>query len=222
MRPPRCALVLASVILAPSWLVPQAPPVRLSPGECRWERERNVAWGHRVLAFSSDDEGNAKRATGRPDVFPHLGAGALPPPSSYFGVSVPGPNLPFAPGRVWSPRRGDNRPEWIALSFRRPIRAPELWVFLTGGAGAEMRIAVVNADSSITPVAELMPEPWPGGAALVVVPLDTVRLVDGIRVEVEPASVEELVFLDAVAAVPRRVCVRAPSAPRAPGQGGPP
>ena len=216
MRSPRLALVLARVILAPSWLLPQAPPVRLSPGECRWEREPNVVWGHRVLASSSEEGYGAKRATGRPDVFPDGGPGSDPPPSYSFGVSVPGPNLPFAPTRVWSPSRDENRPEWIRVSFRRPIRAHELWVFVTGGAGAEMRISVVNPDESITPVADLMPERWPDQSAQIVVPLDTVRLVNGIRVEVEPASVEELVFLDAVAAVPRRVCLPAPPAPGVP------
>jgi hypothetical protein len=172
-----------------------------------------VAWGHRVLAFSSDAEGNAKRATGRPDVFPHPGPGEFGAPSYLAAEGASVPSYLMAHPRGWSPWRGDTRPEWIALSLRRPIAAYELWVFLTGGGSVEMRIAVVNADSSLTPVAELAAEPPPHRVVTqVVIPLDTVHLVHGIRVEVDPRSVEQLVFVDAVAAVPRRVCVPPTSA----------
>ena len=229
MRSIRWTFVLASVILAPSQLLPQAPPVRLNAGACQWEREANAAWGYRVLGVSSEDGGSAKRATGRPDVFPTWGPGSFGTDAGYFGGGGEGsvPSLrtsAAAPARVWSPRQSENRPEWIKLSFRRPVRASELWVFVTGGAGAEMRIFVVNPDGSITPAAQLPPERWSHQAAQIVVPLDTARLVSGIRVEVEPTSVEETVWLDAVAAVPRPVCVPgapAPSALPARGQGGP-
>lgn len=212
MRPSPIALVLAGLLIAPSCLAGQATSVRLGPGECRWERVRDVAWGHRVLGFSSDEEGNRKRATGTPDVFPRAGPGEFGAPSG-LGSDGSIPNLAVfhaPPARVWSPSRSDNRPEWISLTFRRPILAYELWVFLTGGAAVEMRIAVVNEDLSITPVAELALEQPPGRRlAQVVVPLDTVRTVYGIRVEVDPRPLDQLVYLDAVAAVPRRVCAAA-------------
>ena len=202
-------------MLAPSWLAPQAPPVRLDPGACRWERERAAVRGHRVLAFSSDDAGNPNRATGTPDVFPRAGPGEFGAPSGFGGDGSVSNLAVFnaPPARVWSPSRSENRPEWISLTLRRPIVAHELWVFVTGGAGAEMRIAVVNADLSLTPVAELPPEQPPDRrVAQVVVPLDSARMVHGIRVEVDPASVGQLIYIDAVAAAPRRVC--APAAPR--------
>jgi hypothetical protein len=148
-----------------------------------------------VLAVSSERDGAANRATGRPDVWPQLGTGDAVAPLT------------------WAPGRGEVWPEWIALSLQRPIAAQEIWLFVTGGAGAEMRVAVFDPDGSMIPVARVEVVEWPAPVAQIVVPLDTAILVSGIRVEVEPSSVDESFFLDAVAAVPRRVCAPAPSAP---------
>jgi hypothetical protein len=187
---------LVALLLAPSLLAAQTRPVRLDPGACDWGHQRDVSWGRRVLAVSAERDGAANRATGRPDVWPQLGTGDAVAPLT------------------WAPGRGEVWPEWIALSLQRPIAAREIWLFVTGGAGAEMRVAVFDSDGSMIPVARLEAVQWPGPVAQIVVPLDTAIVVSAIRVEVEPSSVDGSFFLDAVAAVPRRVCVPGPSAPR--------
>ena len=190
--------------------------MRLAESVCDWRHAPDVAWGHDVLAFTSETGGAARRATGRPDVYPHAGLGPWESGESMMGGgSIPntGNSVGLAPARVWSPDRRDVYPEWITLGLRRPVAARELWLFVTGGAGAELRIAIENPDGSMFPVAHLPAVEWPNATALIAVPLDSALVVSGIRVEMEPTSVDEAFLLDAVAAVPRRVCVPAPSAP---------
>jgi hypothetical protein len=217
MRAPRLCLLASAVLLAPTLLVAQAQPVRLAHDACDWGHAPGVAWGHDVLAFTSEAGGAARRATGRPDVYPSAGVGSWDSGTSMMGGgSIPNTSASagLAPARVWSPSRRDVYPEWIALGLRQPVPALELWLFVTGGAGAELRIALENTDGSMTPVAHLPAVEWPIAAALIAVPLDSALTVSGIRVEVEPTSLDEPFLLDAVAAVPRRVCVPAPAAPR--------
>lgn len=196
MRTLRPASLVAALILAPALLAAQSQPLRLAPGACDWGHQRDVSWGRRVLAFSSEGRGGANRATGRPDVFPALGEGdpfvVAPLVWEHQG------------GEVWERERGGVWPEWIAIGLRQPVAARELWLFVTGGAGAEMRIAVFEADGSMLPVAHLpaVALELEDQVAQIVVPLDTAIVVSGIRVEIEPSWF----LLDAVAAVPRRVC----------------
>jgi hypothetical protein len=223
MRPPHLALLVSAVLLAPSLLGAQAHPVRLAEGACDWRHAPDVAWGHDALAFTSETGGAARRATGRPDVYPRSGLGSTDAGASSLSASE-GSSIPsmrifvgFYPRRVWSPARGDVYPEWIALGLRRPVPALEIWLFVTGGAGAELRIAILDPDGTMTPVAHLPALAWQHETALIVVPLDSALRVSGIRVEMEPTSVDEAFLLDAVAAVPLRVCMPVTAAPSAPG-----
>lgn len=178
--------LLVLVLASPIALAAQAP-LRLAEGACDWKDRADAVWGSAVRSYSSQFDANrwaATQALGKPDVWPRYG------------------DLPGA----WAPGSAMNLADQLEIVFPAPVMTNELWVFETNGAGGVYAVSAIAPDGAIQPLAVATPAQLKAGATQIVVPVEPARLVAGIRINTSSAVADTYGEIDAVAAVPERVC----------------
>lgn len=179
---------IIAALLMPAALSAQAP-IRLSAGACQWQSRNDAAWGHSVRAFSTQydtEDWAATQILGQPNVFPRYG-------------DIPG---------TWGSSSTANLSDYVEVMFERPVMAGEIWVFETLGMGSVYMVSAINPDGSVTPIAAATPRMMGSEAAHIVVPVEPARQIAGVRFAASSALTETFAEVDAVAAVPDRMCSR--------------
>jgi len=177
---------LLAALLVPTPLVAQAP-IRLPAGACNWQSRADAVWGAAIRSYSSQYDASswaATQALGLPDVWPRYG-------------DIPG---------AWAPSSPTNLADYFEVTFPQPLIAGEVWVFETNGAGGVYAVSAINLDGSTTPLAVSTPARLDEHAAQLVVPVEPPRAIAGVRIATSSAVADTYSEVDAVAALPARMC----------------